>query len=137
MISRFYIRAQISRTTKSSLRKVRKRSFLCKNISSHGFFSFYIITFCRGFTRTEKKYANVIYDDICNRKIELKSKSEIMKSSRNYKEVGKKIWRVLKCKEIVAFRDFFTNLHMYNPGFESLFLQTIRIWKLLFRSVGT
>ena len=65
-----------------------------------------IITFCIGFTRTEKKYVKVIDDDICNRKIEFKAKSEIMKRNRNYKEVDKKIWRVLKCKEIVALRDF-------------------------------
>ena len=67
---------------------------------------FFIITFCIGFTRTEKKYVKVIDDDICNRKIEFKAKSEIMKRNRNYKEVDKKIWRVLKCKEIVTLRDF-------------------------------
>ena len=54
----------------------------------------------------EKKYVKVIDYDICNRKIEFKAKSEIMKRNRNYKEVNKKIWRVLKCKEIVALRDF-------------------------------
>ena len=53
----------------------------------------------------EKKYVKVTDDDICNRKIEFKAKSEIMKMNRNYKKVDKKIWRVLKCKEIVAFRD--------------------------------
>ena len=37
-------------------------------------------------------------DDICNRKIEFKAKSEIIKRNRNYKEIDKKIWRVLKCK---------------------------------------
>ena len=36
----------------------------------------------------------------------LKQKSEIMKRNRNYKEVAEKIWRALKCKEIVALRDF-------------------------------
>ena len=46
------------------------------NISSHGFFSFFIITFCIGFMRTEKKNVKVIDDDIWNRKIEFKSKSE-------------------------------------------------------------
>ena len=64
------------------------------------------MAFCIDFTRTEKKYVKVIDDDICNRKIEFKAKSEIMKRNRNYKEVDKKIWRVLKCKEIVALRDF-------------------------------
>ena len=39
----------------------------------------------------EKKYVKAIDDDICNRKIELKAKSEIMKNNRNYKEVDKKI----------------------------------------------
>ena len=56
--------------------------------------------------RMEKKYVKLIDDDICNRKIEFKAKSEIIKRSRNYKKVDKKIWRVLKCKEIVALRDF-------------------------------
>ena len=69
-------------------------------------FLFFIITFCVGFTRTEKQYVNVIDDDICNMKIEFKGKSEIMKRRRNYKKVDKKIWRVLKCKEKIAFRDF-------------------------------
>ena len=32
----------------------------------------------------EKKYVKVIDDDVCNRKIELKGKSEIMKRNRNY-----------------------------------------------------
>ena len=56
--------------------------------------------------RTEKKYVKLIDDDICSRKIEFKGKSEIMERNRNYKKVDKKIWRVLKCKEIVALRDF-------------------------------
>ena len=72
------------------------------------FFAFYY-KFCIGSTRTEKKYVKKIDDDICNRK------SEIMKNNRNYKEMDKKIWRVLKYKEI----------------------QKIRIWKLLFPSVET
>ena len=67
---------------------------------------FFIITFCIGFTRTENKYLKIIDDDICNRKMEIKAKSEIMKRSRNYKGVDEKIWRVLKCKEIVPLRDF-------------------------------
>ena len=63
--------------TKSSLTKIIKRYFFsCNNISSHGFFSFFIIPFCVGFTRTVKKYVKVIDDDICNRKIEFKAKSE-------------------------------------------------------------
>ena len=70
------------------------------------FFRFFFMKFCTGFTRTEKKYAKVIDDDICIRKIEFKGKSEIMKRNRNYKNVDKKIGRVLKCKEIVALRDF-------------------------------
>ena len=52
----------------------------------------------------------MIDDDICNRKIEFKAKSEIMKPNKNYEKVGKKIWRVLNCKEIVAPVIFFTNL---------------------------
>ena len=48
----------------------------------------------------------MIDDDICNRKIEFKAKSEIMKRNRNYKKVDKKIWRVLRCQAIVAVRDF-------------------------------
>ena len=48
----------------------------------------------------------MVTDDICNNKIELKAKSEIMKMKRNYKKVYKKIWRVLKSKEIVALHDF-------------------------------
>ena len=85
---------------------MRKRYFFRYNsISSHGFFSFFIKTVCIGFTRTKEKYVKVIDDAICNRKIELKAKSEIMKRNRNYKKVDKKIWRVLKCKETVALRD--------------------------------
>ena len=76
------------------------------NISSHRFFSFFIITFCIGFTRTEKKNIKVIDDGICNRKIEFKAKSELMKMNRNYSKVENKIRRVLKCKEIVALCDF-------------------------------
>ena len=64
------------------------------------------MTFCIGFTRTERKYVKVIDDGICNRKIEIKAKSEIMKINRNCKKVDKKVWRVLKCKETVALRDF-------------------------------
>ena len=52
----------------------------------------------------EKKYVKVIDDDICNRKIEFKAKNKLMK--KICKEVDKKIWRVLKCEEIVALRDF-------------------------------
>ena len=66
----------------------------------------FIITFCSGFTRTQKKYAKVIDDDICNRKKEFKAKSEIMKRNMNYKKVDKKVWRVLKCKGIVSLLDF-------------------------------
>ena len=29
-----------------------------------------------------------------------------MKRKMNYKKVGKKMWKVLKCKKIVALRDF-------------------------------
>ena len=46
----------------------------------------------------EKKYVEVIEVDICNRKIELKAKSEIMERNRNYIKVDQKIWRVLKVK---------------------------------------
>ena len=48
----------------------------------------------------------MIDNDICNRKIEFKAKSEIMKINRNYQKVDKKIWRVLKYKEILVLRDF-------------------------------
>ena len=48
----------------------------------------------------------MIDDDVCNRKIEFKAKSEILERNRNYKNVDKKVLRVLKCKEIVALRDF-------------------------------
>ena len=47
--------------------------------------------FCIDFTRTEKKYVKVIDDDICNRKIEFKANSEIIKMNKNYKKVHKKI----------------------------------------------
>ena len=53
----------------------------------------------------EKKYVKMTDDDICNRKIEFKAKSEIMKRNKNYKENMKKLWRILKCKEIVALRN--------------------------------
>ena len=104
--------------TKSSLTKVRKRYFFrCYNISSHEFFSFFIVTFCTGFTRTEKKCVKVIDDDIRNRKIEFKAKSEIMKRNKNYKDVDKKIWTVIKCKEIVALRDFLYKFLFVQFGF--------------------
>ena len=54
----------------------------------------------------EKKYVKVIDDDICNRKIEFKAESEIMRKNRNYDKVDKKTWRVLKCKGIVVLHDF-------------------------------
>ena len=54
----------------------------------------------------EKKYLKVTGDRIYNRKIEFKAKTKLMKMNRNYKEVDEKIWRVLKCKQIVALRDF-------------------------------
>ena len=47
---------------------------------------------------------------ICNRKLEFKAKSEIMKIRKNYKKLDKKISRVLKRKEIVALRDFLDKL---------------------------
>ena len=102
-ISRFYIQAHFSRRTK----KDQKTTFFrCNNISSHGFCSFFIIKFCVGFTRTEKKYIKVIDDDICHRKIKLKKKIIIIKRNRNYKKVDRKTWRVLKCKQVVPPRDF-------------------------------
>ena len=45
-------------------------------------------------------------DDICKGKVEVKAKCEIMKMKRNYKKADKKIWTVLRCKEIVALCDF-------------------------------
>ena len=68
----------------------------------------------------------MIEDDICNRKIGFKAKSEIIKINRNYKTVDKKIWRVLKCRDIVALLEFFTKFDLYNSAFESLFSQIIR-----------
>ena len=44
----------------------------------------------------EKKYVKVIDDDICNRKMEFKAKSETMKKNTNYKNVDKKIWESFK-----------------------------------------
>ena len=80
----------------SILTKIRNRYiFRYDNISSPGLFSFLIIPFCIDFTRTEKKYIKVIDGDICNRKIEFKAKSEIMKMNRDYKKFDKKIWRVV------------------------------------------
>ena len=64
------------------------------------FFSFFSITFCIGFTRTEKKYVKVTDDDICNMDAEIKAKSEIMKRKRNYKKVDKKIWRALNMESL-------------------------------------
>ena len=66
---------------------------------------FFIITFCIGFTRTEKKYVKVIDNDICNKEIEFKTESEAMKMNRSYKKLTRK-YGVLKCKGIVALRDF-------------------------------
>ena len=101
------MQAQFSRTTKSSLVEIRKRYFFrCNSISSHGFFSFFIVTICVGFTRRWKKCVKVTDDDICNKKIEYKAKSKIMKRNWNYKNVDKKLWRLLKSKEIVALLDF-------------------------------
>ena len=48
----------------------------------------------------------MIDDNICKRKIVFKAKNETVKRNRNYKKVDKKKWRVLKCKEMVALRDF-------------------------------
>ena len=51
---------------------------------------FFIITFCIGFARTVKKYVKVINDDICNREIEFKAKSDMMKMNRSYKKLTRK-----------------------------------------------
>ena len=48
----------------------------------------------------------MIDDYIFNRKIKFKAKNEIMKRSRDYKNIDKKIWRFLKREEIVALHDF-------------------------------
>ena len=112
----FYIREQFCRTTKSNITKIKKRYlFRCNNISSHGLLSFFILTFCIGFTRTENKCVKVIDDDICKRKIEFKAKNEIMKRNMNYRKVDKKIWRVLK--EVVALRDFLYEVWFAQFGF--------------------
>ena len=105
-IPRFYIRAEFSRTSKSSLKKIRKRYFLdAKVFLTTYFFLLFIITFCIGFTRTEKNYVKVIDNDICNKEIEFKTKSETMKMNRSYKKLTRK-YGGLKCKGIVALRDF-------------------------------
>ena len=121
---------QFSRSTKSSLIKIRKRYFCRCNIFSLGIFSFLIITFCIGFTRTEKKYVKVTDDGICNRKMEFKAKRKLMKMNKNYKKVDEKISRVWKYKEIV------TKYDLYNSAFKSLFSQITRIfsisWNLFF-----
>ena len=123
---------------KSNLTNIRKRYFFrCNNISSHGFFSFFITKFCICFTWKEEMYVKVIEDDTCNRKKEFKAKVEIIKSKRNYEKVHKNIWRVLKCKEIATIRDFLYKYWFVQFGFWSLFSHIIRIWKLLVRSVGT
>ena len=49
--------------------------------------------------------------------MEFNAKSEIMKRNRNYKVVDKKIWRVLKCKEIVTLRDFLYKFWFVQFGF--------------------
>ena len=38
--------------------------------------------------------------------------------NRNYNKVDKKIWRVLKCKEIVALRDFLYKVWFVQFGFQ-------------------
>ena len=63
--------------------------------------------------KSEKKYVKVIEDDICNMKIEFKAKSEIMKRNRNHKEFDKKIWRILKCKEIVALHILICTIQLF------------------------
>ena len=80
--------------------KIRKNFFFLDAtiFLAKDFFLFFIVTICIGFTRTEKKYVKVFDNDICNRKIEFKAKSEIMRRNRNCKNVDKKIWIVLKCK---------------------------------------
>ena len=52
--------------------------------------------------QTEKKYVKVIDDDIYDRIIKHKAKNEIIKVKRNYSNFDKKIWTVLKCKNIEA-----------------------------------
>ena len=52
--------------------------------------------------QTEKKYVKVIDDGIYDRIIKYKAKNEIIKVKRNYSNFDKKIWRVLKCKNIEA-----------------------------------
>ena len=100
----------------------------CNNISSHGFFSLFIITFCTGFTRTEKKYVKVTDDDICNRKTEFQAKSGIMKMNIKYKKVEKKIWKYgefLNIKRQLHTVIFFTKFDWYNSAFESLFFRSV------------
>ena len=41
-----------------------------------------------------------------------------MKRNSNNKEVDKKMWRVLKCKEVVALRDFLYRVWFSQFGFE-------------------
>ena len=44
----------------------------------------------------------MIEGDIYNGIIELKAKNDVKQLNRNYRDVDKKVWRVLKCKEIEA-----------------------------------
>ena len=41
--------------------------------------------------QTEKKYVEVVDDDLYNSKIEFKAKSEIIEMNSNYKKIDKKI----------------------------------------------
>ena len=49
----------------------------------------------------------MIDDDICNKKIEFKAKSELMIRNKNKTKKLTRKYGVLKCKEIVALRAFF------------------------------
>ena len=84
----------------------------------------------------DKKYVNVIDWDICNRKIEFKAESAIMKKknkkNRNYKEVDMKIWRALKCKEILVAPCVSID-YGYTPWFSlQILICTVRVYKVCF-----
>ena len=52
-------------------------------ISLWAYFIF-VTTFCIGFTQTEEKYVKVTDDDIHDRIMEYKAKTETIKMNRNY-----------------------------------------------------
>ena len=118
---KIYIRAQFSGASKSSITKIRKQYFLDPAIFLATYFFRFLIFFFL-FLFLFFFLVNILYWFYANvEKVykcdwrwylqeEFKTNSEIMKMNRNYQKVDKKIWRVLKCKEIVGLRDFLYNV---------------------------